>query len=248
MTSPTPTPPCLGEREAVARTQIQDRIIAAFGQAAWTGDKGISIHGGKIAMSHDGWKAIRPLLDEAIKPLRTENETLREENQKLTAELNEDLEKLLASKCALSAAEAERDAAIARAEEAERLKETNRKLHRRMQIVEGPMAARVERGEREAAFWLEARKEAGRRASYALFRANRAEAEAARLTSKLAQAEGEIATMRRDASKVIAPFAACVFNDNFDVTLSTGRLADRNWVDLQRFHRALTTPEHPHGD
>ncbi|MHC2016367.1 hypothetical protein [Methylobacterium sp. CM6247] len=178
-------------------------------------------------MSHDGWKAIRPLLNEAIEPLRTENETLR----------------------------AERDAAIARAEEAERLKETNRKLHRRMQIVEGPMAARVARGEREAAFWLEARKEAGRRASYALFRANRAETEAARLTSKLAQAEGEIATMRAGLEAIAArdhwgaikgqePMGAEMkqFLDGYNLAAQSRSARARDAL------AALTNPEPPHGD
>lgn len=69
-----------GMREAVATPTIldafpglKDRIIGAFGEAAWINKGGITAHGsdngGRIAMTHDGWAALPALLAEALSPI-----------------------------------------------------------------------------------------------------------------------------------------------------------------------------------
>lgn len=44
-------------------------------------------------------------------------------------------------------------------------RETNRKLHRRVQYAEGPLLRRAQKAETSAAFWLERRKHYGREAA-----------------------------------------------------------------------------------
>lgn len=164
MTSPTPTPPCLGEREAVARTIRK----AMRGTCTSEGAADIVVSG-------------------FIEPLRTENETLRAEREQSEKHRNDLMDSIVslktergALKSRLAAVEDDREAALARLETA---------------------LARGERAEEEA---CDARYKAARYKADceeidehgALSHAEEADAEIDRLTAKLAQAEGEIATMR----------------------------------------------------
>ncbi|WP_238254178.1 hypothetical protein, partial [Methylobacterium bullatum] len=67
MTAPTPTPPCLGEQEAVARTEATPEQIAVA-WATWH-----SRHGGKLGPG----PAFREAINAVAGPLCNENETLR---------------------------------------------------------------------------------------------------------------------------------------------------------------------------
>jgi hypothetical protein len=55
----------------------------------------------------------------------------------------------------------------------------------------------------------------------------------------LREREAEIERLRA----ALKPFAACVFNDNGDVTISTGHLTTQDWLVAKRARAALAQPD-----
>jgi chromosome segregation ATPase len=162
-------------------------------------------------------------------PLRTENETLRAEREQSEKHRNDLMDSIVSLKTErgalrtrLAAVEAERDAAIARAEEAER----------RLTFGETTDESVLRNAFATGAQWAE----------------KKALPEAAALTTKLAKAEGEIATMR----------AALDNSQSLLVMIREIAPTDAGWREegvpallqdqISSNRAALTTPEHPHGD
>ncbi|KTS02524.1 hypothetical protein SB2_25590 [Methylobacterium radiotolerans] len=71
-----------------------------------------------------------------------------------------------------------------------------------------------------------------------------AEAEAAHLRAENANLRDRV----RDAEKAMRPFAGSVFNDNGDVTISTGHLTAQDWLAARRFHLSFSPEPQEAGD
>lgn len=237
MTAPTPTPPCLGEREAVVRIVERGRTAYEARHA------GIKAYEGTWKFEPPAMKAVWERVEQAVSAelstLRTENETLRAEREQSEKHRNDLMDSIVslktergALKSRLAAVDDDREAALARLETA---------------------LARAERAEEEA---RDARYKAARYKADceeidehgALSHAEEADAEIDRLTAKLAQAEGEIATMR----------TALDDSQSLLVMIREIAPADAGWREegvpallqdqISSNRAALTTPEHPHGD
>jgi hypothetical protein len=104
---------------------------------------------------------------------------------------------------------------IAARKERDEARASAQRMHRRCQHSEAALQSLVEHLRSGVDVWMRSCKAA--------------EEEAAQLRARLHEAE-----------KALRPFAGCVFNDNGDVTVSTGHLTTHDWLTAKRARATLT--------
>lgn len=79
-------------------------------------------------------------------------------------------------------------------------------------------------------------------------RASDGEAGTPDLLSHLRAENANLRDRVREAERAMRPFAGSVFNDNGDVTISTGHLTAQDWLAARRFHLSLSPEPQEAGD
>lgn len=248
--TPTLTPPCLGEREAVART-LRKELIARHDYDSTT----------RPCSWIDGMdECADAIIAQHIEPLRTENETLRAERHAAIARA-EEAERRHEGKFWIELREPgrvpERKGEFPIPGMSKILREfmdarptafltvvtigyTGPDFQHGPEALQMADARSMERGRKHNARVREAHGDHATKTALA---------ERDALAAKLAQAEGEIATMRERAAKVADDWIA-VFGARDPKHVSTQTWACDAVRDIAEAIRALplTTPEPPHGD